>query len=37
MDAIKSMVEDYNAIVSEVKKAYSDMPLEQSDGSKYKP
>lgn len=37
VDAIKSMVEDYNAIVSEVKKAYSDMPLEQSDGSKYKP
>ena len=35
VDAIKSMVEDYNAIVSEVKKAYSDM--EQSDGSKYKP
>ena len=34
---IKSMVEDYNAIVSEVKKAYSDMPLEKSDGSRYKP
>ena len=37
VDAIRSMVEDYNAIVSEVKKAYSDMPLEKSDGSRYKP
>ena len=34
---VKTMVEDYNAIVSEVKKAYSDMPLEKSDGSRYKP
>lgn len=37
IDVIKTMVEDYNAIVSEVKKAYSDMPLEKSDGSRYKP
>ena len=37
IDVVKTMVEAYNAIVSEVKKAYSDMPLEKSDGSRYKP
>ena len=37
IDVVKTMVEDYNAIVSEVKKAYSDMPLAKSDGSRYKP
>ena len=37
IDVVKTMVEDYNAIVSEDKKAYSDMPLEKSDGSRYKP
>lgn len=37
IDVVKTMVEDYNAIVSEVKKAYSDMPLEKSDGSRYRP
>ena len=37
IDVVKTIVEDYNAIVSEVKKAYSDMPLEKSDGSRYKP
>ena len=37
IDVVKTMVEDYNANVSEVKKAYSDMPLEKSDGSRYKP
>lgn len=37
IDVVKTMVEDYNAIVSEVKRAYSDMPLEKSDGSRYKP
>lgn len=37
IDVVKTMVEDYNAIVSEVKKAYSDMPLEKSVGSRYKP
>lgn len=36
IDVVKTMVEDYNAIVSEVKKAYSDMPLKKSDGSRYK-
>ena len=37
VDAIKQMVEDYNAMVTEVKKAYSDMPLQQSNGSRYEP
>ena len=37
VDAIKQMVEDYNAMVTEVKKAYSDMPLQKSDGSRYEP
>ena len=31
------MVEDLNAIIKEVKSAYSDMPLQQSDGSSYEP
>ena len=37
VDAIKQFVEDYNAVVTEVKKAYSDMPLQQSNGSRYEP
>ncbi len=37
VDAVKKMVEDLNAIIKEVKSAYSDMPLQQSDGSAYKP
>ena len=37
VDAIKQFVEDYNALVTEVKKAYSDMPLQQSNGSRYEP
>ncbi len=37
VDAVKSMVEDYNAIVEEVKKAYSTMPLQQTNGSRYEP
>ena len=36
-NAIKSMVDDYNAMVTEIKKAYSDMPLQQSNGSRYEP
>ena len=36
-NAIKSMVDDYNAMVTEIKKAYSDMPLQKTDGSKYEP
>ena len=37
IDAVKQMVEDYNAIMEEVKKAYSDMPLTQSNGQRYEP
>ena len=37
VDAIKSMVEDYNAIVEEVKNAYSTTPLQQTNGSRYEP
>lgn len=37
VDAVKQMVEDYNAILTEVKKAYSDMPLKQTNGSRYEP
>lgn len=36
-NAIKSMVDDYNAMVTEIKKAYSDMPLQKTNGSKYEP
>lgn len=37
VDAVKQMVEDYNAMIKEVKDAYSTMPLQQSNGSKYSP
>ena len=37
VDAVKKMVDDFNAIIKEVKSAYSDMPLQQSNGSRYEP
>lgn len=37
VDAVKKMVDDMNAIIKEVKNAYSTMPLEKNDGSKYEP
>jgi flagellar hook-associated protein 2 len=37
ISAIQSMVDDYNALASAVKNAYSTMPLQQSDGSSYEP
>ena len=37
VDAVKKMVDDLNTIIKEVKSAYSDMPLQQSDGSSYEP
>lgn len=37
VDAVKKMVEDLNTIIKEVKSAYSDTPLQKSDGSKYEP
>ena len=35
--AIKSMVEDFNAMANEIKDAYTTKPLTQSNGKKYKP
>ena len=37
VDAVKKMVEDFNTIIKEVKSAYSDMPLQQANGSSYEP
>lgn len=37
VDAIKSMVEDYNAMVTEIKNAYSTMPQQKSNGKYYEP
>lgn len=37
MDAIKSMVEDYNAMVTEIKNAYSTLPQQKSNGNYYEP
>ena len=37
VDAVKSMIEDYNAILSEVRGAYSTLPAQKSDGSSYEP
>lgn len=37
VDAVKKMVDDLNEIIKAVKSAYSDMPLQKSDGSKYEP
>jgi len=37
VDAIKSMVEDYNAMVTEIKDAYSTQPAYKSDNSRYDP
>lgn len=37
VDAVKSFVEDYNAMITEIKNAYSTMPAQKSDGSNYEP
>lgn len=37
VDAIKSLVEDYNTMMSEIKSAYSTMPLTNSSGNAYEP
>ena len=37
VDVIKSMVEDYNAMVTEIKNAYSTMPQQKSNGKYYEP
>ena len=37
VDVIKKMVEDYNAMVTEIKNAYSVLPAQQSNGKYYEP
>ena len=37
VDAVKAMLEDYNAMLSEVRGAYSTMPAKKTDGSSYEP
>lgn len=37
VDVVKKMVDDMNTIIKEVKSAYSTMPLEKSDRSRYEP
>ena len=37
VDAIKSFVTDYNEMVTEIKNAYSTMPAERSNHSRYEP
>lgn len=37
VDAIKEMVKDYNAMMTEIKDAYSTMPLKNSKGQDYMP
>lgn len=37
VETVKSMVEDYNAMVEEIKKAYSDLPNQKTNGAKYLP
>lgn len=37
VEAVKKMVEDLNEVIKAVKSAYSDMPPQKSDGSRYEP
>ena len=37
VDTIRSMVEDYNAMVTEIKNAYSTLPIKRSSGAYYEP
>ena len=37
VDAIKAMVDDYNAMVTEIKNAYSTLPTQRSNGRYYEP
>lgn len=37
VDVIKQMVEDYNAMATEIKKAYSTLPEQKSSGAYYEP
>ncbi len=37
VDAIKAMIEDYNAMATEIKNAYSTLPAQKSNGTYYQP
>ncbi len=37
VDVVKQMVEDYNAMVTEIKNAYSTLPAQRSNGAYYEP
>ena len=37
VDAVKQMVEDYNAMAREIKEAYSTLPAQRSNGAYYEP
>lgn len=37
VDAVKAMIEDYNAMLSEIRGAYSTLPAQKTDGSSYEP
>ncbi|MDE6590302.1 MAG: flagellar filament capping protein FliD, partial [Oscillospiraceae bacterium] len=37
IDAIRSFVEDYNTMATELKSAYSTLPAQQTNGSRYEP
>lgn len=37
VDVVKKMVEDYNTMVTEIKNAYSTLPLQRSNGKYYEP
>jgi flagellar hook-associated protein 2 len=37
VDAVKSMINDYNSIVTSIKSAYTTYPAQKSDGSSYEP
>lgn len=37
VDAVKEMVKDYNAMMTEIKEAYSTIPLKNSKGDEYMP
>lgn len=37
VDTVKTMIEDYNAMLSEIREAYSTLPAQKTDGSSYEP
>ena len=37
VDAVKAMIDDYNAMVTEIKNAYSTLPAQRSNGAYYEP